>query len=166
MERDADPRRPGAWPVVASVQDAAGNVGRASQILTIAPITPVTPGGAGTPLTPRPRSRARALSPGSPHGGGGSINAAATATVAGSAQTAGPGVPALDRHEGDRPRRGPVVATATGTVKIRGLARAIKLTRASRTVAAGPERDADAQADGRQEGGSVGVPEDQGCHEG
>jgi hypothetical protein len=107
----------GTWPVVASVQDAAGNLGRAAQTLTIAPLTPGPP-------TPGPPTV-------------GPVDAAAMATVAGNARQRVRGFPLWIGTRVTAHAEGLVVATATGTVKIRGLARAIKLTRASRTVAAG-----------------------------
>jgi hypothetical protein len=102
----------GAWPVVASVRDAAGNVGSAAQTLTIAPPAPGPPTAAP-------------------------FNAAAMATVARGARQRVRGFPLRIGTRVTAPAQGLVIATANGTVKIRGLARAIRLTRATRTAAAG-----------------------------
>ena len=104
----------GAWPVVASAQDAAGNLGSATQILTIAADPP-----APDPPTAVP------------------VNAAAMATVARGGSRRVRNFPLLIGTRVTAPATGRVLAIATGTVKIRGRARAIALTRAAAMLAAG-----------------------------
>jgi hypothetical protein len=104
----------GAWAIVASAPDPAGNVGRARQTLTIGLI-------ADTPAVPDR----------------GSFNATDETTVSrdgsqkitGSSLSIGTTVTA--------PAGGRVVATGTGIVKIQGMKKAIKLTRKTVAVAAG-----------------------------
>lgn len=102
----------GTWPVVASAPDPAGNVGSARQTLTIATDAP-TPGA------------------------GGPINAVAKTTVARDGSQKVKGSSLSIGTKVTAPAEGPVVATASGTVKIKGVKKAIKLTSATATVAAG-----------------------------
>ena len=149
----------GTWPVVASAPDPAGNVGSARQALTIAADAPAGPGGiADDPPGP---------GPGAPSGSGGptaqtvipvppvasgvtpaTITATARpvsvviggvikATVAGNASQRVRRFPLSIGTKVSASRTGRVVATASGTVKIKGVLKTIKLTRATATIAAG-----------------------------
>ncbi len=142
----------GTWAVVASAQDPAGNVGSATQTLTIGPagdaptggagptVPPVTPPAAGdtsttppaVPVAPTPTP---ALVPApdrrSP------VDAVTTTTVTGNARQTITG-PALSiASTVTAPAGGRIVATASGTVRLAGSARAIALTTARIVVQAG-----------------------------
>lgn len=114
----------GTWPVVASAPDPAGNVGSVAQLLTIAVDVPAVPPPPPAPAVLPPPDR-------------GSIDAAAGTTIArGGSQK----VKRSSLSIGTRvtaPATGRVVATASGTVKIGGVKRAIRLTRATARIAAG-----------------------------
>ena len=97
----------GTWQVIASAPDPAGNVGRAGQTLTIAPVP--SGGGEPPPRTAVARDAIQKIK-------GTSLSIATKVTA---------------------PAGGPVVATATGRVKIKGARRAIKLTSATARIAAG-----------------------------
>ena len=79
-------------------------------------------------------------------------------------QTAGPGLPALDRHEGDRPRPGPRGRHGERHGEDPGPREGDQADPRHRDGRSRPERDAEAQAEGRQDGGPGGIPEDQGRH--
>jgi hypothetical protein len=127
----------GTWPVVASAPDPAGNVGRATQTLTIAAAAP-SPAPVPAPApAPAVAGSSHVTPTPAPSGGLPSINAVARTTVGrdrsqkvnGSSLSIGTKVTA--------PAEGPVVATANGTVRIKGVKKAIRLTSATATVAAG-----------------------------
>lgn len=127
----------GTWPVVASAPDPAGNVGRASQTLTI-----VTPGTGGTALTVTPLPSVVPVvtpvpAPLPAAGGGGLVNAVATTTVARDASQTVKGAVLSIGTKVTAPAKGAVVVTATGTVKIKGVKKAIQLTSATVRIAAG-----------------------------
>jgi hypothetical protein len=105
----------GTWAVVASVADPAGNLGSARQILTIA---------------------ANAL----PGSGGGSINAVASTTVTRDGSQKVKGSSLSIGTKVTAPAGSRVVATAHGTVKIKGVKQAIKLTSTTAAIAAGQSR--------------------------
>ncbi len=125
----------GTWPVVASAPDLAGNVGSASQTLTIAIHSPAGSGETGQAATPA-QSVAPSVVP-TPAQAARAINAVAKTTVArrrsqkvkGSSLSIGTKVTA--------PTDGSVVATASGTVEIKGVKQAVKLTSATATLAGG-----------------------------
>ncbi len=87
--------------------------------------------------TPPPPARRRTPTPAPTPVGGGSINAVATTTVArdGSQKVKGSSLSIATKVTA--PAAGRVVATANGTVKIKGVKKAIKLTSATATIAAG-----------------------------
>ena len=97
----------GTWPVVASAPDPAGNVGRAGQTLTIG-TTGTTAATLVGSSTVAPGGRRR---------------------VKGASLSIGTRVTA--------PAAGAVTATATGTVRIKGVKRAFRLTTATAKIAAG-----------------------------
>ena len=150
----------GTWAVVATAPDPAGNEGSATQMLTIAAAAPagsggsppasgpaptVTPAPAGSPapaitpapaVTPAPASTP-VVTPGPATDGGGSIGAVAATAVAGDASQKVTG-PLLSIGTKVRaPAGGFVVVTATGSVKIKGVKKAIRLTSTTVKVAAG-----------------------------
>lgn len=140
----------GAWPVVASAPDPAGNVGSATQTLTIADGVPVAPGvPAVTPDTglpaPPAAGGAPALAPApapapatpAPPSDGGSPSAAATTTIARDASQPVKGTVLSIGTKVTAPAGSAVVATATGVVRIKGVKKAIRLTSTKAVIAAG-----------------------------
>ena len=142
----------GTWPVLASAADPAGNVGSAD---------------------------ADAHDRAAPRGGGstarrstGSVIPARRSAAHARDVAAGGGGPRAPRHDHGRPRgsqrvegpvlsiatkvtapaKGAVAVTASGSVKIKGVKKAIKLASKTVKLAAGQSADAEAQADGQQEG--------------
>jgi hypothetical protein len=115
----------GTWAVVASAPDPAGNVGSAAQTLTIAPEAPpyVPPTPTPTP-TPLPT-------------GDGLIDPVTGATVPGDVSQKINGPSLSIGTKVTAPASGRVVATASGTVKIQGVKKTIKLTTTTTTVEAG-----------------------------
>jgi hypothetical protein len=126
----------GTWPVVASAPDPAGNVGSARQTLTITTGPPSGSGGTGQSVTPV-QSVAPSEVPTPAPGRGRSINAVATTTVARGGSQKVKGSSLSIGTKVTAPAEGPVVATASGTVKIKGVKKAVKLTSATATVVAG-----------------------------
>jgi Bacterial Ig-like domain len=123
----------GTWTVVASDPDPAGNVGSASQTLTIgAPVIP--PATTTPPHEPLPTPAPPATPP---PGTGGLIDAVTGTTVARSATQKVHGFPLMIQTKVTAPANGPVVATATGTVRIDGVKPSIRLTTASIAIDAG-----------------------------
>jgi hypothetical protein len=122
----------GTWAVVVSAPDPAGNIGSAAQTLTIA-------AGIGPTITPV-LSVPPSMTPTPGPGGGGSINAAATTTVARDGSQTVTGSSLSIGTKVTAPVGGRVVATANGTVKIKGVKKTIKLTNARATIAAGQSR--------------------------
>ena len=108
----------GTWPVVASAPDPAGNDGIARQTLTIAiaasPVAPTPPPGVALP-----------------------INAAARTTVRRGGRQRVKGFPLSIRMKVTAPAVGSVIARANGAVRIKGVRKAIRLTRAIAALAAG-----------------------------
>ena len=102
----------GAWTVVASAPDPAGNIGRARQVLTIA-------------------------AEASPGPGGGSFNAVDGTTVAPDGSQKVKGTSLSIGTKVTAPAGGRVVATANGTVKIEGVKKPIRLTPVTAALAAG-----------------------------
>ena len=102
----------GAWQVVASASDPAGNVDSATQTLTI---TDERSSGAT----------------------GGPTNVAAAAIVTRAPTQQLKGFSLTIATKVTAPAKGRVVATATGVVKIQGVAKAIKLTSQKLTIGAG-----------------------------
>ena len=125
----------GTWPVVASAPDPAGNVGQRQadpHHRHGPPRDPAAPADAA-PLDATAPADCRHWAP----GGGGSVNAAAKATVAGNGSQRVKGSSLSIGTKVTAPAEGAVVATANGTVKIKGVKKAIKLTSATATIAAG-----------------------------
>lgn len=116
----------GTRAVTASVTDPAGNVGSAGQTLTIAPAGP-TP-----PVAPPAASLAAPIT-----GRLTLTNAAVATTVARARRQKVKGSTLSIATKVTAPDGGAVVATATGTVKITGARKAIRLTRVVARVAAG-----------------------------
>lgn len=115
----------GTWPVEASVPDPAGNVGRAGQSLTIAS---AGSGEAGAPVvTPAPTSPPAATSP------------VGQVTVTGSRRqrVRGLALSIATKVTAPAPAGTRVRATASAVVRIKGVRKAIRLTTANATVAAG-----------------------------
>ena len=130
----------GTWLVVASVPDLAGNVGTATQTLTIAADAPAAPGGSEETVAPVPSIAPfvpPASAPAPAPATGGSINAAAKTTVARDGRQRVRRFSLSIATKVTAPAGGRVVATATGTVKIKGVKKAIKLTSKTATIAAG-----------------------------
>ena len=124
----------GTWAVIATVLDPAGNVGSAGQSLTIGAAGPLAD-AAGTTAA---GGADAAIAPSTPAPtGGGVVDAAAATTIARggrqvvqrSALSVGLAVTAS--------AQGRVVATASGTVKIKGVAKGLALARATASIAAG-----------------------------
>ncbi len=138
----------GTWAVVASANDPAGNLGSAAQMLTTGPdsvgptgetpstvtpttvtptpstVTPVTPVTPTRPLTPAPDRR-------------GGFNAVATTTVTRDTTQKLAGATISIATRVTAPVGGRIVATASGTVKIAGIARPIRLTTVTTAIRAG-----------------------------
>lgn len=111
----------GTWPVEASVPDPAGNVGRAGQSLTIAVAGP----GETAASVVTPTSPPAATSP------------VGQATVTGTRRQRVRGLALSIATKVTAPAGGRVRATASAVVRIKGVRKAIRLTTASATVAAG-----------------------------
>lgn len=136
----------GTWTVVASVPDPAGNMGRATQTLTIATAAPPAPTGSpgGTAPTSTPAPSIAPVPPITPvvtptptPGGDASTSTAATTAVAPDASQKVTGSLLSIGTKVTAPAKGAVVVSANGTVRIKGFRKAIKLTTATATVAAG-----------------------------
>ena len=129
----------GTWAVVASAPDPAGNVGSAGQSLTIAAGASTGSGGAvstrgsGQTVTPVLVPPAVSLAPG--HGGSSSAAAKTIVTRDGSQKVTGSSLSIGTKVTAPAGSR--VVATANGTVRIKGVKKAIKLTTVTAAVAAG-----------------------------
>jgi hypothetical protein len=130
----------GTWAIVASAPDAAGNVGSSGQILTIAVAAPPgstfagptgDPGQTVAPVASPPLSKAPKL------GADGSFNAVADTRVTPDSSQKLRGSALSIATRVTAPAGGPVVVTAKGTVKIRGVRQAIRLTTMTASLAAG-----------------------------
>jgi hypothetical protein len=124
----------GTWPVVASAPDPAGNVGVATQMLTVRPAGPA-PTSTPTPTAPTPAAPSTSTVPSTPAAA--ASNAVATTAVAGNASQKLSGSSLSIATKVTAPAAGNVVATATGTVRIAGVKQAISLKSAAATVGAG-----------------------------
>ena len=122
----------GTWGVLAAVVDPAGNVGRAGQLLTI---SRATAPGDGPPSSDPPSAYPPPAGP--PPPGGVSVNAVATTRVARSTSQRLRGSSLVIPTKVTAPAAGRVVATASGRVTIRGVKRAIPLTKVTAKIAAG-----------------------------
>lgn len=147
----------GTWPVVVSTPDPAGNVGSSSQTLTIDPAAahPVdtggtggtgSTGGTGDTITPPPLGAPLVTQAPNPTptpastptpADGGPTSTVATTTVAPSTSQRVTGSVLSIATKVTAPAKGAVVVTASGTVKIKGARKAIKLTTKTVTVRAG-----------------------------
>ena len=139
----------GTWASVASAPDPAGNVGSATQTLTIAPATPTGTGGTGTPdatVPPAPAAAPVVPSPSSTPlvtptapapSAGGPTSTAATTTVARNATQKVAASALSIATKVTAPAKGSVVVTASGSVKIAGVKRTIKLTTTTTKIPAG-----------------------------
>ncbi|MFA4928316.1 MAG: Ig-like domain-containing protein [Patulibacter sp.] len=146
----------GAWAISAAVPDPAGNVGRAGQLLTIAaaappepvdpggPVPPVIPGlpdGGATPVTPltpvTPTPPVAPVVPSAPPAPGGAPTPATRATIARGDRQKLTGTSLSIGTKVTASRTGRIVATASGTVRIKGVKRATALTRSTAKIAAG-----------------------------
>ncbi len=122
----------GSWMVAVSAPDPAGNVGSNNQVLTIATDPPANPGGPDSPPPPPPASTPTpALS------GGNAINPVANTVIAPNASQKVTGTSLSIGTKVSAPSGSYVVVTASGSVKIKGVKRAIKLTTKTVTIAAG-----------------------------
>ena len=120
----------GSWPVVVSAPDPAGNVGTTTQTLTIAGASPAGP--AVTPVVP-PTQATRTPAPGS----GGVRSAVNTTAVAPNATQRVTGTALSIATKVTAPATGAITVTASGTVKVAGVKRTIRLTTTTTKVAAG-----------------------------
>jgi len=133
----------GTWTIVASAADPAGNVGSATQALTIAAAVP--PGGAGaaspgsTGATGQAPASTPVVKPDPPSSGGGPTGTVATTTVArdGVQKVAVAGRLLSIGTKVTAPAKGAVVVTANGTVRIKGVKKAIRLITTTTRIAAG-----------------------------
>ena len=126
----------GTWPVVASVPDPAGNQGRAEQSLTIT-AAPDATGGTGAAGTTGATGEAGTPGATGGTGGTGALSAADQATVA---PNGGQRIGRLPLWIGTKvtaPVTGRILFVASGNVKIKGVTKTIRLTRASTRIAAG-----------------------------
>jgi hypothetical protein len=119
----------GTWAVVASAADPAGNVGSAGQTLSVFVAGP----GAG-PAGPQVLASPPTTPPAS---GGAAISAVAETTIARDGRQAVGGSSLSIGTKVTASSAGRVRATATGTVKIKGVTKSVKLTSATASVAAG-----------------------------
>jgi len=134
----------GTWQVVASAPDPAGNVGSDGQTLTIgsAGTPPSSTPPSSTPPSSTPPPAALVVPPDVPVTAPPSSSSVLTTAAAESA-VAPSGSRKLKRASlwiGTKvtaPAAGRVIATATGAVRIKGVKKAIKLSRVTKTVAAG-----------------------------
>jgi Ice-binding-like/Bacterial Ig-like domain len=144
----------GAWAVIASAEDPAGNLGSATQTLTIDSRGDDPTGGTGptlTPVTPPPVTDTSATSipssvtPVAPTtlplvpapDRRSTFNAVATTTVTRNTRQTIKGSTLSIGTRVTAPAGGRIVATASGTVKIGGIAHAITLTTATTALHAG-----------------------------
>ena len=149
----------GTWPVLASAPDPAGNVGSATQSLNTAVAPPAgsdaagSTGGTGSttgpattdgiapPVATAPPIGVPGATPtptaSAAPGTGGPTSLVSTTTVARDASQRVAGSALSIGTKLTAPAKGRVVATATGTVKIQGVRKAIRLTTVTQTVAAG-----------------------------
>jgi hypothetical protein len=134
----------GTWAVVASAPDAAGNLGSAGQLLTIA-VDVLSDGPAPVGDAARAGAARDTVAPtvvvpplGTPPAGGGlALNAAGETTVTRAATQSVKGTSLSLGTKVTAPAGGPVVATAAGTVRIKGVKRPIMLASVSSPIAAG-----------------------------
>jgi hypothetical protein len=124
----------GTWPVVASAPDPAGNVGSDSQTLTIATNAPP---GTDPPGTDPPGTDGIGSTPTPTPGGGNPSNALANTLVAASGAQKVKGTTLSIGTKVTAPAGGKVVVIASGTVKIKGVKKTIKLATRTVTIAAG-----------------------------
>jgi hypothetical protein len=128
----------GTWPVVATAPDPAGNVGTATQLLTIFTFTPApAPTATPTPVTPVAPTVSLPPVAVAPPSVAAPVNAAAKATVARDASQKVSGSSLSIATNVAAPSEGRVVATATGTIRVDGVKKAITLTSTTATIAAG-----------------------------
>ena len=140
----------GTWTVIASAPDPAGNVGSATQTLAVDPgaagatggtgptLTPVTPAlVTPTPSTPTPSpvTPTHPLTPAPDRRS--TFNAVATTTVTRNTSQAMKGSTLSIGTRVTAPAGGRIVATASGTVKIAGIAGAITLSTTTTALGAG-----------------------------
>ena len=125
----------GTWPVVAAVPDPAGNVGIARQTVTILGGTPSGSGGSGSP--PSPSGGSGSTPPTQASGDGGPLSAVTETTVAPDVSQKITGSVLSIATKVTAPASGAVLVTASGSVKIKGVKKAIKLTTTTVRVAAG-----------------------------
>jgi hypothetical protein len=126
----------GTWPVVASAADPAGNVGSARQTLTVVANRASGSGETG-PTVSSVQSVAPAAVPTPAQPRGNSINAVARTKVARHASQKVKGFTLSIGTKVTAPADGSVIATASGTVKIKGVKKAFKLTGATATLVGG-----------------------------
>jgi hypothetical protein len=124
----------GTWPVVASASDPAGNVGSATQTLSIAADRPSPSGATSQPVT---SALGPSMVPTAVTDRGRPLNLAARSTVARIERHRVRGASLSIGTKVTAPAEGRIVATASGTVKITGATKTIELTRATVTVLAG-----------------------------
>jgi hypothetical protein len=124
----------GTWPVVASAPDAAGNVGSAWQTLTIATNPPSGAGATGPTAAVQPVARSAIPTPAQT---GQPISSVAKTTVTRSARQNVKGSSLSIGTKVTAPADSRVVATASGTVRIKGVKAAVRLTSATATALAG-----------------------------
>ena len=135
----------GTWTILASAPDPAGNVGSATQTLTIAPADPAPPAGSdvtGTPAGATPPivlgpPTTPLVTPTSPAPNTGPTSTAATTVVARDATQKLAGSTVSIATKVTAPAKGWVVVTASGRVRIAGVRKAIKLTTTTTKVPAG-----------------------------
>jgi hypothetical protein len=128
----------GTWAVIASAPDPAGNLGSASQALTIDVPTSATPvPGTPMPATPMlsPSTPDLSLAPAPDRNA--TFNAVAATTVSASSRQTIKGTMLSIGTKVTAPVGGAIVATASGTVRIAGIAHAITLTTATTALHAG-----------------------------
>lgn len=135
----------GVWSVVASALDPAGNTGSDTQTLTIATAAAVISGGPAPTTGPAPAvtpvpEATPVVRPAPAPAGGGPVNAVATTTVARNPRQKVKGAVLSIRTKVRAPAKGAVSVTATGTVKIKGVKKTIRLTSATVRVPAGQSR--------------------------
>jgi hypothetical protein len=124
----------GAWLVVASAPDPAGNVGSATQTLTIAADRTSPSGATSQTVTP---ALAPSMAPTAVTDRGRPLNLAARSTVTRGASQKVKGTTLSIGTKVTAPAEGPVVATASGTVRVTGAHTTIGLTRVTATIPAG-----------------------------
>ena len=144
----------GSWQVVASVPDAAGNLGGATQTITVGsppvdppadPAAPTSPApvGAAPPALVSPTVPAAPTAPGTPSVPAAPATPDETSDMLSRSTIAPDGTKKLSGSSlaiGTKvtaPAGGKLVVTANGSVKIAGVSRAITLTTRTSTLAAG-----------------------------